>query len=159
MQRGCKLWLAVLLLLGWGSPYAQMVMPGMSGMHPNDPNHARMHPLNSECSGCHTAGRDTQQGNAAMLTNTQEQLCGRCHSNSMQKSHPSGFTPKDKKSIPVRYPLDWKGTLTCSTCHEVHSDFPGRLRNNVRGRDMCLSCHSQGFFDSRRDDAAHRISP
>ena len=162
MQRGYKLrsvaCLAVVSLLVGGSIHAQAQMVE-TPMHRDDPAHERMHPLNSECSGCHTAGRDTQISTASMLTNRQEVLCVRCHSTSMQKSHPSGLMPRDKKSIPTRYPLDWKGYMTCSTCHEVHSDYPGRLRGNVRGRDMCLSCHSQGFFDSRRDDAAHRIAP
>lgn len=148
---------AFLMLYAGISVHAQMPMD--PPMHLGDPMHSRMHPLNSECAGCHTAGRDTRPSTAAMLVNTQERLCVRCHANSMDKSHPSGFVPKDKKSISVRYPLDWRGYVTCSTCHEVHSDIPGRLRGNVRGRDMCLSCHSQGFFDSRRDDAAHRIAP
>lgn len=160
MRRGYRLCNVLLvaapLLLGWKSLDAQMMMPSMQA---NDPARSRMHPLNSECSSCHASGRDTQPSTASMLVNSQEQLCARCHSNSMQKSHPSGLIPKDPKSISARYPLDWKGYLTCSSCHEVHSDFPGRLRDNVRGRNMCLSCHSQGFFDSRRDDAAHRIAP
>lgn len=158
MQCGCKLRLLTVFVasLGWNAVYAQMAAPPM---HDNDPKHERMHPVKVECPLCHIAGEATVPANAAMLLNSQERLCARCHSNSMQQSHPSGLIPKDKTSISVRYPLDWKGYLTCSTCHEVHSDMPGRLRGNVRGKDMCLSCHSQGFFDSRRDDAAHRIAP
>lgn len=154
MQRGYSLTAVILvaapLLLGFGSN---------DPMHPNDPNHSRMHPLNTECTMCHVIGTDLMRGNASALTNTQEQLCNRCHANSMQKSHPSGLIPKNRKAISARYPLDWRGYLTCSTCHEVHGDFPGRLRDNVRGRDMCLSCHSQEFFDSMRNEAAHRLSP
>lgn len=162
MQPGYKLWLPFLMVflilpLGGSAAYAQMMID--PPMHPNDPTHSRMHPLNSACSSCHVSGRDTRPSTAAMLINSQEKLCDRCHANSIQKSHPSGFIPPDKKSIPLRYPLDWRGYLTCSTCHEVHSDMPGRLRGNVRGKDMCLSCHSQGFFDGRRNDAAHRVSP
>ena len=110
-----------------------------------------LHPFNESCGGCHLAGIDTVAGNAAMLIASQEQLCGRCHANTLQMSHPSGFTPPHGRTISADYPLDWKGDLTCSTCHEVHSDLPAKLRGTATGRDMCLACHDQAFFDNMRD--------
>ncbi|MDO8413618.1 MAG: cytochrome c3 family protein [Gallionellaceae bacterium] len=157
MQRNCeRRWtvpLLALLLLGSGLTYGQM-------MHPNDPTHSRMHPLNTECATCHVSGRDTTASTAATLIGNQEQLCARCHSNSMQNSHPSGFIPPAEYRIPVRYPLDWRGYITCSTCHEVHSDRSYRLRDNVRGRNMCLACHKQEFFEAtRQSGGVHRLAP
>lgn len=110
-----------------------------------------LHPLNEACAGCHMAGADTTLANASMLTASQEQLCGRCHAAALTMSHPSGFMPPPSYTFPPEYPRDWKGDLTCSTCHEVHSDLPGKLRGTVTGRDMCVACHTQAFFDTMRD--------
>lgn len=113
-----------------------------------------LHPLNESCAGCHMAGADTTTANASMLTASQEQLCGQCHANALKMSHPSGFTPPPGYTFPSDYPRDWKGDLTCSTCHEVHSDLPGKLRGTATGRDMCIACHGQAFFDNMRDGGA-----
>jgi len=109
------------------------------------------HPFNETCAGCHMAGADTTASNAGMLTGSQEQLCGQCHENAMKMSHPSGFAPSLSYIFPPEYPRDWKGDLTCSTCHEVHSDQPGKLRGSATGREMCTACHGQAFFDNMRD--------
>lgn len=142
MRRACKLGIAAfaaLAVLGFGARlYAQMSKPSL-------------HPLNESCGSCHLADADTTANNAKTLVASQEQLCVRCHANAMQMSHPSGFRPLSGKTIPSGYPLDWKGDLTCSTCHEVHSDLPGKLRGTATGRDMCLACHDQSFFNNMRD--------
>lgn len=131
--------LATLAVLGFGARlYAQM-------------SSSSLHPLNESCGGCHLAGTDTTASNAKTLVASQEQLCAQCHANALQLSHPSGFTPPPGKIIPAVYPLDWKGDITCSTCHEVHSDLPGKLRGTATGRDMCIACHDQSFFDKMRD--------
>lgn len=117
-----------------------------------------VHPLNGDCAGCHMAGVDTTTANAAMLISSQEQLCGECHANALKMSHPSGFTPPPGKIIPSTYPLDWKGDLTCSTCHEVHSDLPGKMRGTLLGRELCMSCHNQAFFDNMRDGGQSLVS-
>lgn len=112
------------------------------------------HMPDAACASCHLAGTATTASNAAMLVASQEQLCGGCHANAMQMSHPSGFTVPPGKTIPAVYPVDWKGDITCSTCHEVHnahSNLPGRLRGTVRGRDMCIACHDNTFFNKMRD--------
>ncbi len=87
--------------------------------------------------------------NARKLVAAQELLCGRCHATAIKVSHPSGFVPLVK--IADGYPADWKGELTCSTCHAVHGDAPGLLRAERRGRDLCLACHDRQFFASMRD--------
>ncbi|TAN50389.1 MAG: hypothetical protein EPN21_09090, partial [Methylococcaceae bacterium] len=116
---------AALAVFGSSACYAQTPQPGL-------------HPLNEPCISCHLAGIDTTAANAEKLVASQEQLCGRCHDNTMQMSHPSGFAPAPGKTIPAAYPLDWKGELTCSTCHKVHSDAPDKLRNAARRRYMCF---------------------
>lgn len=113
-----------------------------------------LHPHNESCASCHMAGADTKPANAAMLISSQEQLCGRCHDTALKMSHPSGLTPPLSYIFPADYPRDWKGDLTCSTCHEVHSDLPGKLRGAMTGRNMCIACHGQAFFDNMRDGGA-----
>ncbi len=107
------------------------------------------HPIGVACSTCHVAGADTHAENAHILVAAQEALCGRCHADAVRVSHPSGFRPN--RALPASYPVDWKGDLTCSTCHEVHGDTPGMLRGSKRGRPLCQSCHDKAFFDGMRD--------
>ena len=142
MRRACKLGIAafaVSAVLGFAALlYAMVSNPGL-------------HPLDESCAGCHMADVETTAGNASMLIASQEQLCGQCHANALKMSHPSGLTPPLSYIFPADYPRDWKGDLTCSTCHEVHSDLPGKLRGTLLGRDMCLACHGQAFFDAMLD--------
>jgi len=139
VQRAYKLGAAALVVLGFGTLlYAMVSKPGL-------------HPLNEPCASCHMAGADTTAANASMLIASQEQLCGRCHANALKMSHPSGITPPSGYTFPSDYPRDWKGDLTCSTCHEVHSDLFGKLRGTAIGREMCIACHGQAFFDNMRD--------
>lgn len=101
------------------------------------------------CATCHLAGQAVTQDQAHLLVASQEKLCGKCHRASAQVSHPSGFSPRIK--LPANYPVDWKGDLTCSTCHKVHGKNPGLMRSDLRGRELCLSCHETSFFVRMRD--------
>lgn len=107
------------------------------------------HPPDTACGVCHLAGEGVTEPTASVLVATQERLCVACHKGAVADSHPSGFPPG--RALPAGLPLDWKGDLTCSTCHEVHGDGPGRLRGGIRGREFCLRCHEQTFFDSMSD--------
>jgi predicted CXXCH cytochrome family protein len=109
------------------------------------------HPQNTECGSCHLATEVTKQ-NAHQLLNSQERLCLDCHPNALQVSHPSGFVPT--RNLPEIYPLDWKGDVTCSTCHEIHGSEHGLLRGKQTGRGFCMSCHDEGFFNSMADKGA-----
>lgn len=130
--------LALLVMLaGMGGLYAAMA--------PGSPQHLG----DSNCASCHLAGSHVSAENAAMLLASQEVLCGKCHPKAIQISHPSGFTPKSKPS--AAYPLDWKGDLTCSTCHNIHSSEHGLIRGTQRGKALCLSCHDAKFFEKMRD--------
>ena len=113
---------------------------------------AEQHLGNSDCAVCHLAGKNVTAQQAYMLSSSQEALCGKCHPVVIQVSHPSGFQPKTKP--PAMYPLDWKGDLTCSTCHDIHSHGIGLLRGAKMGKKLCLACHNAVFFSKMRDGGA-----
>lgn len=138
-----KFFCAALALLGLAAVGARAVV-GAVGID--------LHPHLPDCQSCHLAQSDITPDNAGKLISSQEALCGRCHPSANEVSHPSGFTPG--RVLPGAYPVDWKGDLTCSTCHAVHSDTPGLMRGDASGRDLCLSCHGEGFFLSMPDHGA-----
>ncbi len=113
---------------------------------------ARPHLDKTSCVDCHLGGNDVTPQQAGLLTASQEALCSKCHPASIKVSHPSGFQPKVKPT--GLYPLDWKGDLTCSTCHEVHGRGPGLMRGSKRGRELCIACHDADFFKKMRDGGA-----
>lgn len=106
------------------------------------------HPQDTTCQTCHLASEVTPD-NAHQLVASQEHLCGECHSRAMKLSHPTGFRPA--RSLSEQYPLDWKGDITCSTCHEIHRGDKGLLRGAKTGREFCLACHTESFFSTMMD--------
>jgi predicted CXXCH cytochrome family protein len=108
-----------------------------------------VHPNGSDCGACHLTGRIIDQTQASKLVASQEMLCVRCHEHTVQVSHPSGFVPG--RSLPAEYPLDWKGDMTCSTCHFPHGAEPGLLRGKKRAKEFCLACHDPMFFSKMKD--------
>lgn len=107
------------------------------------------HPVDLQCAYCHLGGSEVKPEQAGLLVASQEALCGKCHPGALQVSHPSGIKPKG--ALPAAYPADWKGDMTCSTCHTVHAAGRGKLRGKLRGREFCMACHDKAFFDSLRD--------
>lgn len=102
-----------------------------------------------DCGTCHRSGQEVNPEQASKLVAPQDALCGGCHANAVRVSHPIGFMPKAE--LPAAYPPDWKGDLTCSTCHRVHGSERGLLRGAKRGKEMCLACHDAVFFNSMKD--------
>lgn len=102
-----------------------------------------------DCDTCHLSGKEVRPEQASKLVASQEALCGRCHPDALRLSHPSGFVPK--AALPGEYPPDWKGDLTCSTCHRIHGTEPGLPRGGKRGKKMCLACHDVIFFNNMKD--------
>lgn len=121
-------------------------------LHAQLPGAGKAHLQKEDCAGCHLGGKDVTPQQAGMLVGSQEALCGKCHPKSIRVSHPSGFQPKRKPA--EGYPLDWKGDLTCSTCHEVHGSRQALLRGSKAGRDLCFACHELAFFQKMRDGGA-----
>lgn len=107
------------------------------------------HPSGSDCGACHVLGRDVDREQASKLLASQEMLCIRCHERAVEVSHPSGFAPR--RTLPAEYPLDWKGDLTCSTCHVTHGREPGLMRGKKRAKEFCLACHDRAFFRNMKD--------
>lgn len=130
--------LIALLLLGAGALLSVVMVQGQLGSHPT----------NSNCNGCHLSTDKAEH--AEKLLASQEALCAGCHRDSMTISHPSGLRPSMK--TPSSLPLDWKGDVTCSTCHDVHADGHGKMRVPQRGKAFCLMCHEQRFFDQMPDN-------
>ena len=133
-------------LLSWtgavsGIMLALLYFSNVTGTKPFHPN--------LECAGCHLAGQGTTKANAGKLTSGQEALCGQCHRGALELSHPSGFRPGRK--IPASYPLDWKGDMTCSSCHNIHDGKPGLIRGEKSGKEFCLNCHKNSFFTAMAD--------
>ncbi|MBF0135656.1 MAG: cytochrome c3 family protein [Magnetococcus sp. DMHC-1] len=112
------------------------------------------HLLDKSCSECHLAQQVTPE-NAKMLVARQEKLCLDCHPKALQTSHPSGIFPKS--IIPADFPLDWKGEMTCSSCHTPHGREPGLMRSSQRGMKFCQSCHEAKFFDRMPDRGASLV--
>lgn len=139
-KRCALLALACVVLAAGGKLYA-MYAAG-SGQHLE----------NSDCASCHLGGKSVTPQQAGLLRSSQEALCIKCHPASTQVSHPSGFEPKT--APPKMYPLDWKGDLTCSTCHDVHGSGQGLMRGVKAGKELCLACHATDFFKKMRDGGA-----
>jgi predicted CXXCH cytochrome family protein len=110
------------------------------------------HLAGSQCTSCHLANEPIQKENARILKAGQELLCAGCHENAIKVSHPSGFYVE--RPLPEDFPKDWKGDLTCSTCHDVHGSTPGLMRVAERGAGLCTQCHEAAFFEAMRDGAA-----
>jgi predicted CXXCH cytochrome family protein len=123
---------------------AGLIKAVMSAWQPGDPL------ANSRCNSCHVAQDGGKSAaDSRMLLMGQERLCTTCHKDALKASHPSGIHPS--MQIPEIFPLDWKGDLTCSSCHYIHEGGHGQMRSNLRGKNYCLACHNEGFFSSMAD--------
>ncbi|MCB1887118.1 MAG: cytochrome c3 family protein [Rhodocyclaceae bacterium] len=101
-----------------------------------------------DCGGCHVSSGSVDPARAGVLRASQEALCTACHGRAAVASHPTGVQPS---MAPVAdYPLDWKGELTCSSCHHIHGTH-GEMRGERRRREFCLACHDDGFFERMAD--------
>lgn len=116
----------------------------MTGSATADLPRPHAHLTGTDCGGCHV-----DLVLASRLTAPQEKLCVACHDTAMQFSHPTGFAPG--RSLPAEYPLDLRGFLTCSTCHQPHGVQPSLLRGVKYSRDFCLACHDEAFVSSMKD--------
>jgi len=123
---------AILLMAGFNSH----ALAGLSRT-----SHATM-----ACTQCHVDGEGASRVN---LARPQSELCSGCHQSAARFSHPNDFRPI--RTLAADYPLDHRGEFACSTCHDVHSASIGLLREGKRGRDLCLSCHTQNFFSAMKD--------
>lgn len=104
------------------------------------------------CDNCHAAGSATNARNAPLLVGTEETLCTVCHKDALIASHPSGVVPS--METPKAFSLSMNGTLTCSSCHDVHAEQHGQLSVVTDKKTYCLSCHEPEFFTNMTDSGA-----
>ncbi len=107
------------------------------------------------CGSCHLGKNKEQIRKDPLLHATQEILCGSCHADALMASHPSGVSPS--MHVPAKFPLDWKGDITCSTCHDTHNKKHGLLRVTERGKAFCGACHAATFFTAMADGGISTI--
>lgn len=131
-----------------------ITIPFNSTAHQHEKN--TIHPVTMACNECHLAGEKISKKNAALLTNTQTELCANCHTDAMDIGHPYGFQPE--QSLPAEFPLGDQDKLTCSTCHDVHGKSDSYLRTDKRGLDFCQSCHNQAFFLRMKDQGLSLVT-
>ena len=113
------------------------------------------HLAGTDCNACHLVGPTEILEKNSNLIESEERLCVACHERARQFSHPTGFAPG--RTLPAEYPLDRRGYLTCSTCHQPHGFEPGLLRGTKRAKDFCLTCHDQSFVDGMKDAGASLV--
>jgi len=92
------------------------------------------------CNACHVTGAGGLPTAPVGMSADAEELCLVCHgpgSESPGTGHPSAFVPT--RPLPAAYPLDPQGRITCSSCHQVHSEQPMLLRSG--GAWSCRDCH------------------
>jgi predicted CXXCH cytochrome family protein len=101
-----------------------------------------------DCTSCHLSA-DPSGARARELTEPVTQLCSRCHEKTLSEgyTHPVDVKP-ERVAIPADMLLSRGGTIMCSTCHDVHSDYetpyglPSHfLRRQERGKAFCRICH------------------
>ena len=108
--------------------------------------HVPEHTKQGDCLTCHLNDpTDLAPGEKLIFIKDLSQLCSDCHPNSATLSHPVGFPVTSR--LPRKFVLDWKGEMTCITCHYFHKDpHPFFLRSSKAGKEFCLQCHDMGFF-------------
>ena len=100
------------------------------------------------CGTCHQETASVAADPAAALTAPEPVLCTRCHQATATASHPVGFRPV--RMLPVEFPLNGAGEMTCSSCHDPHAASGASLRRTA-DTSFCESCHSPTFFSQMQD--------
>lgn len=103
------------------------------------------HDFEGKCTECHLTEPDRRGGvgDTGIFVRNMSAMCLRCHPSIEELSHPVEVKPSMK--VPKEFPLDWKGHLTCVSCHPAHQKgfFPFRLRVPDFGEMLCSMCHSR----------------
>ncbi len=98
------------------------------------------HNFEGRCLECHLTipGKDEPPG---IFIKDVSYMCLGCHTGLKELSHPVDV--KASMKAPPNLPFDWKGMITCVTCHYVHKAGYGgaHLRTRATGEGFCLGCH------------------
>ncbi|MBW1965685.1 MAG: cytochrome c3 family protein [Deltaproteobacteria bacterium] len=131
-----------------------VALAGLSGSERVNPHISKM-----PCNDCHlrdVAEMSEREAETRLFVTDIETLCLRCHTEvRLSMSHPTAVRPSFP--LPADMYLDWKGELTCTTCHYMHQDpsvpyGAGNnkfLRRNSEGQAFCLECHQNDFLSNR----------
>ena len=108
------------------------------------------HDFGGRCLDCHIS----QPSSDEQMTFSKDisRMCSGCHSSEQELSHPVDIKPSMK--VPQSMPLDWKGDVTCLTCHTAHKRGYGgfHLRVAASGVGLCVICHGD------IDEQLHKVS-
>lgn len=107
------------------------------------------HDIAGACDECHVNDplKALESGDRVLLSTDVDNICTQCHNDDPSLSHPSGMSTN--LPIPAEFPLDWRGQVTCATCHYMHRegkpDLTGYMIRTERiGRRLCEACHEGG---------------
>jgi predicted CXXCH cytochrome family protein len=131
-----------------------VALAGLSGSERTNP-----HISKTPCNDCHLRDpleMSEREAETRLFVSDIETVCLRCHTEvRLSMSHPTAVRPSFP--LPADMYLDWKGELTCTTCHYMHQDpsvpyGAGNnkfLRRNSEGQAFCLECHQHDFLSNR----------
>lgn len=124
---------------------------------------ADVHDFEGRCESCHINIPKGEKGERLIFVKGITQLCLDCHNRSDVVSHPVDTIPS--MNVPGDLHLDWKGQMTCATCHDIHQkerrslSGEGRyfLRRVETGKAFCSSCHDRILEEGHKAllDVAH----
>jgi len=99
------------------------------------------HNFEGLCLDCHIT-RPAAGAENPILKKDVTVLCGKCHDRQDALSHPVDIKPV--MHVPSELPLDWRGMVTCVTCHSAHKPGfgPSHIRTRAGGSGFCVLCHS-----------------
>ncbi len=98
------------------------------------------HDFEGKCLDCHLV-KPAPGGDPGIFIVDKTPMCTDRHEDTMDLSHPVDILPS--MAVPRELPLDWKGQVTCVTCHPAHDRGYGEfhLRSDATGQGFCILCH------------------
>lgn len=125
-----KAWYLIIILIGFITFYELVSSQWTS-----------YHNFEGRCLDCHLTDPESGRGPGTLRRDITF-MCIGCHKGVQELSHPVDI--KASMAVPSAFPLDWRGAITCITCHPAHQQGYGPYHMRVRaaGEGLCLSCHS-----------------
>jgi predicted CXXCH cytochrome family protein len=114
------------------------------------------HSFEDRCLDCHLTTPGPGEGVGTFIKDVTA-MCTTCHKEALELSHPVDVRPSMK--VPASFPLNWKGELSCVTCHSAHDPGYGEshLRSRASGQGLCVMCHDnlESEMHTLSMDSAH----
>lgn len=121
------------------------------------------HNFEGKCLDCHldVPKENEDTGYPPIFLRDMTGMCAECHKDALKVSHPVDMLPT--MNVPSGMPLDWRGAVTCITCHFAHKDGFGatHIRVKASGAGLCVQCHGavEASLHSASMGTAHVASP